>query len=429
MKVLIISHNPLCTYNGMGKTLASLFSAFRKEELCQLYIYPSYPDLDLCSSYYRITDKDVLRGLVHFEEPGAVVEKAIISPKQTPFESVQDENLYHNARNKTPVRRLARDEIWRLSHWYGKHLRSWLDQEAPDIVFAAPGSACFLYDIAMKIAQDRRIPIVAYLCDEFYFVQPAKQLSGKLQQLLLKRKIEAFLAKTTLLVTISEELKSVYSEYFRVPCQILMTGSTMQMIETDASNHTANHLSYFGNVRSERYRTLRIIGDALDQLGKERGFRYYLDIYSFESDPKILRILTESESIRMHGFLQGREFQETFCAAELLLHVESFDPQMVDKVKHSVSTKIADSLASGIPLLAYGPAGLSSIEHLRRNSCAFVCTETEQLRETLDTAMNDLEARKEVSDRARITAATFHDPAINSKQLYDSLIRIGGDLS
>ena len=39
MKVLIISHLPVATQNNMGKTFLSLFSAFEREELCQMYIY------------------------------------------------------------------------------------------------------------------------------------------------------------------------------------------------------------------------------------------------------------------------------------------------------------------------------------------------------------------------------------------------------
>ena len=43
MKVLIISHNPISTYQSMGKSMRALFSAFRTEELCQLYLYPTIP--------------------------------------------------------------------------------------------------------------------------------------------------------------------------------------------------------------------------------------------------------------------------------------------------------------------------------------------------------------------------------------------------
>ena len=66
MKVLIISHNPITTYQSMGKTMLSLFSAFDRSELCQLYIYPTLPDIDVCDSYFRITDRDVLKSLKKF---------------------------------------------------------------------------------------------------------------------------------------------------------------------------------------------------------------------------------------------------------------------------------------------------------------------------------------------------------------------------
>ena len=66
MKVLLISHNPITTYQSMGKTFLSLFTEFKKEELCQLYIYPTLPDVVVCNSYYRITDRNVLQSYFRF---------------------------------------------------------------------------------------------------------------------------------------------------------------------------------------------------------------------------------------------------------------------------------------------------------------------------------------------------------------------------
>ena len=63
MKVLLLSHNPVTTYNNMGKTFLSLFSAFRPEELCQLFLYPAVPDTACCGSYYRFTDREALHSI------------------------------------------------------------------------------------------------------------------------------------------------------------------------------------------------------------------------------------------------------------------------------------------------------------------------------------------------------------------------------
>ena len=77
----------------MGKTLSSLFSSFEKEELCQLYIYPSVPDLDYCNSFFRITDKDVVKSILTCSR----VKGKIIEPnldQHCLFEDKGDESKY-----------------------------------------------------------------------------------------------------------------------------------------------------------------------------------------------------------------------------------------------------------------------------------------------------------------------------------------------
>ena len=52
MKVLLVSHNCFSKTQNMGKTFASLFSNFKKEELMQLYLYPTIPNIDICDNYF-----------------------------------------------------------------------------------------------------------------------------------------------------------------------------------------------------------------------------------------------------------------------------------------------------------------------------------------------------------------------------------------
>ena len=82
IKVLVISHNCFSTSQSMGKTLTGLFSAFDKENLCQLYLYPSYPNIDMCNSSFRITDVEVLKNLFIRAKCGKVVDKKKINDKQ-----------------------------------------------------------------------------------------------------------------------------------------------------------------------------------------------------------------------------------------------------------------------------------------------------------------------------------------------------------
>ena len=125
MKVLLISHNPISTYQSMGKTFASLFSSFGKEELCQLYIFPSLPDVDTAESYYRITDRDAIKRICPVLRAGGEVFAHAYQGSM--IENAADKKIYTKASNQAPLKRLLRDMVWKMSHWYTGDLQQWLD--------------------------------------------------------------------------------------------------------------------------------------------------------------------------------------------------------------------------------------------------------------------------------------------------------------
>lgn len=422
MKVLIISHNPVSSQSNMGKTLLSLFSGFRPEELCQLYIYPTVPNGKACGAYYRITDREALTSPLGLRRIGAEIPEASIGPHQGLFEDPADAALYRSRKNKSALRALLRDAMWRVSGWYGPGLREWLDRERPDCIFAAPGAAKFLYYFVLTIARNRGIPVVTYLCDEFYFVKEPQRGLDRLRLKLLRRKMEALLAASAHLVVISGELKAAYAS-FGVETTVLMTGSAFPAAKRTAAE-APWEIRYFGNVRCNRYLSLIQVGEALEALNREKGTAWRLAVYTAEQDGEILSALRSCPGLELRSFVSGRAFDEALRSAPLLLHVEAFDPESRDRVKHSVSTKIADSLATGIPLLAYGPAEIASMAHLARNDCAILATSQAQLRDMLLTAFTDENARRRAAENGLKTAAEYHDSARTSgrlREIYESI--------
>lgn len=412
MKVLIVSHNPVSGQSNMGKTLQALFSAFSPEELCQLYIYPTVPDEKFCGSYYRITDKEALRAVFTRQAPGG--EMKCIAPGSGNFEHAGDVRLYRNPRNKRAQRALLRDAIWKMTPWFSAQLQQWLEQQAPQVLFVAPGGAKLLYDLALRIAQDRRIPVVTYLCDEFYFQDMPTGGLEKLRLRLLQRKMKALMASSAQLVTISHKLEAAYAARFSLPVCTVMTGAGIPAAKQPHEVVSPVNISYFGNIRCNRYLSLSHIGRELDAVNEEMGTDYGLKIYTAEQDKGILAALQQHKSIQLCGFLQGDAFVQALQSAQLLLHVEAFDEESRKRVKHSISTKIADSLASGVPLLAFGPEEVASMEYLREQNCAMCATSPEELRETLLSAFTDAELREAVARNGLDTARIYHDSKANS---------------
>ena len=424
MKVLLISHNPISTFNNMGKTFLNMFCSFTRDELCQLYVRPTIPDVKMCSSYYQITDKQALKSLFFAKPGGEVSEKQI--------EQIMAEREKGELPAPPPpvgtkaLLLLIRDIVWKLSRWYSKDLRLWIKRENPTCIFLAPGYSAFIYNIALRIAEDYNLPIITYICDDYYFVKKPQSLIGKWQFSMLCKSTERIMNRTSQLVVISEEIKDIYHKEFNVPAEVLMTGAGVRAVDKP-TDQSVSKISYFGNLSDGRHKSLAEIGQALDTINSSHGTEIALNVYSNETFSDILHVFSSIKSVRLCGFVSGKVFEEAFESSDILIHTESFDEMHIDRVKHSVSTKIADSLASGIPLFAYGPDSISSMKHLLRNDCAFVAVSREQLVDKLTTAVFDKENYSAVSSRAVEVAAQFHDNKANSSKLRSVIADIAGE--
>ena len=114
---------------------------------------------------------------------------------------------------------------------------------------------------------------------------------------------------------------------------------------------------------------------------------------------------------------------KTIQHSKLLLHVESFDKEFLDRTRYSVSTKIADSLSSTVPLFAYGPSELASIEHLIDKKCAFVCDDIIKLESLLYDALFDDEKRQAIKQNQKAVADKYHNVTINSLTIKETLLK------
>ncbi len=428
MKVLIVSHNPISTINNNGKTMLTLFSAFKKNELCQIYIHPSIPDVDNCESYFRITDKDVLKSYYKFKVKGREIAPFEIEKQaqtRSLFENEKDEKLHRNSKNKLPFRLLMRDALWKYARWYNKALKSWIKKEKPTAIFVVCGYSKFLFNIAEKISKKYNLPIVAYVCDDYYFVNKPKTFLGRIQLKRLQKRMDKFMEKTSQIITICDGLNELYSNHFNVPAQTIMTGSNYAILDQAHACKTINTITYMGNIRCGRNLSLAKIGKALDQINDEKGTDFKLDIYSVEKERTILDSFNEIKSINFCGFLSGEEFDKKFHASEALLHVEGFSDENIDLVKNSISTKIADSLGSGICLFAFAPKEVASMQYLIENDCAIYCHDQKDLLGSLEKLFFDLNERQRVIDNALKVAKANHEKGAvgqKVKEIFEKIV-------
>ena len=421
MKALIISHNPMSTKHSIGKTLLSLFSDFKKEEMCQLYIHTGVPEFDVCSSFYRIADKDVLYGVFKRKVAGGQVAASADGRPQTNSTDSFYKQTYGNPKNRAPHRELLRDMMWKMSPWYNKDLKNWIGAEKPTCIFVAIGSGKFLYDMALKISKDYNIPIYTYVCDDFYSMKTPRGICGGIWKKSLVKKTRKLMERSRAVISICEEMSDLYGAEFGRPAVTVMTGTNYSVAEIPKVNEGAKTIRYFGKVSLNRYKSIADICRAIDKLNEKLGENFSLEIYCDDIGDEVKTEFRDIKSARFCGYISGEEFKDRFFSSDILLHIEAFDAESVDRVRHSVSTKIADSMASGIPMFAYGPDSVASIRHLLRNNAGVVATSKDELEEKIKSVFLSREVRLEAARNGIETAKKYHDSQKASAKIFELL--------
>lgn len=401
----------------MGITLLKLFEKWAPADIAQLYVHTELPsDSTVCTNYYRITDTDAIKMVFPFVKAGKRFGESDI---RTDLVRVRTDTgalgaVYQKGRSRTPLIYMGRDLVWKLSHWFTSDLKKWVDDFAPDIIFLASGDYTLIYRIAMKIADYKKIPIVTCCFDDFYlFNANGGSLLGRLRQKQFMKTALKTVERSSFLLCISEKMADDYSLKFGKTCHYLYTPADACDISFDPDR---KRLAYFGGIGGNRYEQLVLLGKAILDCRSENKPEY-IEVYSSETRPEVLSFICPENGLRFCGFVSHEEIKDKFTQCMGVIHTEMFDEVRMNRVKYSISTKIAESLAYGPCLIAYGPAGVASFDYLESNNAGYVIHQEDDLVKKLDEFFDNTSLREEIERNARILASREHDPDVNFKKL------------
>lgn len=411
MKILVVSHNVFSDTESMGKTLSAYFSGIKGEDLAQFYIHSQVPTIANCHNYYRITDKEAIKSIFGLKV-GTVYSVDDIDTSR--LDARTDEGItgkvYQMARKRTPIIYTMRNIWWKLAHWNNKRFKQWIDEFQPDCVFFAAGDYKFMYDIARRISVSQRIPLFMVFMDDFFLYNKNEKLFlGRIQHRAFMKSAYKAISCASKLFCICDKMSEDYSKLFGKEC---ITIHTPTMIDHPLHYVKQKKISYLGNLGYQRDKQLITIGKAVKELGLDVN---HIDVYSSERRKEILNEMSEENGIVFHGSVGASDVKKIMGESMAVIHTESFEESIRQAVKYSVSTKIADSLASGTCIFAYGPAEIASISYLNKWSAAICCTRPEELTEKIVQLITDESKRDEVVENAYILAmnhATNRTPTI-----------------
>lgn len=404
MKVLIISHNVLGDQSNMGKTLGSYFKGFSKTEIAQFYIRPEKPrNMEICTNYFQFDDRMAVKAIFSPKAQGKMYNTSNTCD-DIPIEN-SFETAYEFGRKRTPIVYILRNALWMCTHWFSSQLKEWIKCFDPDVVFFASGDYWFMYKIALKISRFVNKPLVISCVDDFYTYNiNEKSILGRIEYYIRMKYVRKTIAYASILMPICDSMGKIYQKLYNKPFMTMHTPA--EKIETEIDKQ-AKAISYIGNLELGRFEQLIDIGKTIKALNLP-GIQH-IDVYSGEKSPEIVRLMTEENGIRFHGRIPASDVPKVMEHSLAVIHTESFDQAYQNRVRYSVSTKIAETLMYGPCLFAYGPSGIASIDYLEENHVAIIAKSHEMLKKCLLQLLLNERERNMCIRNARLLATQNHD--------------------
>lgn len=111
---------------------------------------------------------------------------------------------------------------------------------------------------------------------------------------------------------------------------IVIVAQYLRNIEDFEGNNS--RFVYLAKMLINRDNSVYEIGKVLDQINIENETDYSLNVYTRLTD-SIRDRFKSIESIKLYGFVSGKEFEEVFWNADMFLHIEDFHEDITSKLR------------------------------------------------------------------------------------------------
>ena len=203
---------------------------------------------------------------------------------------------------------------------------------------------------------------------------------------------------------IGNKIRDKYNSEFGLNGETVYLSSEMErhvFREIDVENP---YISYCGNIRLGRNDSLNIVADVLGKINRQ----YKLHVFSNESDKQFYKKLMKNPNIEFHGRVPYSEVKEIMNKSDIVVVVEGFDSKDVLITKYSLSTKVADALATGSNIIAFGSLDCGAIEYMKEIDCGLVSSDVKDLETGLRQLLQDVDYQKRCYDKCIDVTETNH---------------------
>ena len=363
-RVLIVNAQSMYKKNATGITLQSIWSGWDADCLFEVYSDPVV--MDQCNQ--RIKSYCI--------PPSYIIRFSRGKAAQSINSNIKAASTQQSSNNKIKsyLRQFAVCTLDSISVKLDKSTIDAIRDFHPQVIYTL-GASVSILRLVNKLSVQLNIPVIMHFMDNWAeHIQWEDNPLLSLYKSSLKKKMLACIKRCKLVVTISSSMAEAYHEKFQKETLVLMN-------TVDISRFKG--LTSKDNI--ELYRS------------------------GFETLP-----------VAFYEAVPHERIDEVYQKADVLVHTEIESENLKGFFKYSISTKIPEYLATGKPILFYGPRDMKLFQYLLQNQVALTAGTKEELYECVKRLVSD-EDFTEMCENARCLAEKNHCASENQIKLYNAI--------
>ncbi len=412
-RVLVIATVSFNMEAGGGVTMSNLFRGWPKDRIAQIYSYG-----------VKNKDKSVCRRFYHVQ----AIDRQ--------FEFAEGRPLFGSGPASRALRRAKAYRAFKVAEQFQEAI-AFARQFRPDVAYLRPMDKpssywWFCRDLCRLLG----IPYVTHIMDDW----PARYaadtrsgtapdvpagLRGVLKSARLRRSLGSMLNEAAANIAISPEMAAAFAERYARPFEAFHNTIDVARWESLSGERPAGIagrdrpflIRYIGAVVPDKelqsFKEIALAAKILADEGRSIRFELHCGPAWNES---VDRYLAGVPVVRRGAFLPHTELPRALSEADLLVLPMNFDARSIRYVGYSMQTKGPEYMASGTPILVYGPPSNPNVRYARDAGWAEVIDHHDptgaSIASRIRTLMDDPDSARSLADQARVVARKNHDAAV-----------------
>jgi len=301
----------------------------------------------------------------------------------------------------------------------------------PDVIYFRPVDSEVLFAAAEQIVSAINKPLVIHMMDDW----PERlHAIDSVKFLKLDAALRRLLSLASKRLSICQAMSDVYQIRYGGEWIPLANGVELaEFPEKDWSKRLPVSqkfpflIRYMGALADDMtYSSVCDIAAAVSVLQATTPVRF--EIYTMEwCCSKAEKDIGTLPGVSVFSLVEDELYKQSLCEADALVIAYNFDPKSTSYIGLSLANKMPECLASGSPLIAYGPMDVATIRYLKDTSCAQVVDirDQEVLISAIKALVEDTNFCQRLGERARVHVAEKLSKRLVQKKFKDYLSEFG----